>query len=219
MDSLEPQYPCSKADSLFGSIKSGSNPEWKKHLDMSADIFRILDDISGVPSNDNGFHASFDHYYDNLSARQCHGKPLPCKLVDGRNSTKCVSQGLADTVYRMGHWEYSQIYRDSSSSLPASVLSLGIWIGELSTHLRDVMAGRSTILFSHHTAHDGSISRLLSVLQIDTMIWPGMGSEVIFEMYRHKDDPMNATVGPSCDPDSCLRPTIKHKASFGKLCR
>jgi acid phosphatase len=32
-------------------------------------------------------------------------------------------------------------------------------------------------------AHDGSISRLLAILQIEKMIWPGMATEVVFELY------------------------------------
>jgi hypothetical protein len=35
-------------------------------------------------------------------------------------------------------------------------------------------------------AHDGSISRLLSILQVDVMVWPGMGSEVVFELYSRQ---------------------------------
>ena len=35
-------------------------------------------------------------------------------------------------------------------------------------------------------AHDGSVSRLLSILQVDVMVWPGMGSEVVFELYSRQ---------------------------------
>lgn len=38
--------------------------------------------------------------------------------------------------------------------------------------------------YRHNMAHDGSISRLLAILQIDFMVWPGMGSEVVFEVYK-----------------------------------
>lgn len=41
------------------------------------------------------------------------------------------------------------------------------------------------IKFRHNIAHDGSISHILSVLQVEQVVWPGMGSEVIFEL--HKD--------------------------------
>ncbi|PHH61574.1 hypothetical protein CDD81_8155 [Ophiocordyceps australis] len=182
IDSLEPQYSCPSASNLFDAIRSDAS--WRQHLDASANLFRTLDAISGVPESDAGFHASLDHYYDNLSARQCHQKPLPCSTT----SAKCVTQELADTVYRLGNWEYSQLYRDHPSSLPASAASLGVWIGELTTHLRDVIAGRQhDVVYYHNVAHDGSVSRLLSILQLDQMVWPGMGAEVVFELWRHKE--------------------------------
>lgn len=46
------------------------------------------------------------------------------------------------------------------------------------------MSGKQDILYLHNFAHDGSVSRLLSILQIDVMVWPGMGSEVVFELYK-----------------------------------
>ncbi|KAG5953971.1 hypothetical protein E4U53_005964 [Claviceps sorghi] len=228
VDSLEPQYPCSTADALFSSIKSGSsNPDWKRHLELAENLFHALDHVSGVRPDDAGFHASLDHYYDNLSARQCHGRPLPCKLVHGRNSTPCVTQQLADFVYRMGNWEYSHIYRDHPSSLSASSLSLGVWIAELTQHLRRVMNGQSNILYFHNIAHDGSVSRLLSILQIDKMVWPGMGSEVVFELYRRKghvltpppDSTAQPEVGRDCDWNDCLSYMNRNLPSGGHLCR
>ncbi|KAI0846491.1 phosphoglycerate mutase-like protein [Daldinia vernicosa] len=191
VDSLEPQYSCGVGSNLFNTIRSSSNAAWGHHLEAATDLFSKLDNISGVPPSDSGFHASFDHYFDNLSARQCHAKPLPCKLENGANSSTCVDQALANTVYRMGQWEYSQIYRDAHASLAASATTYGVWIAELSKHLRDVMAGESGPIYFHNIAHDGSVSRLLSLLQIDVMVWPGMGSEVVFELYEGKE---NATV-------------------------
>ncbi len=221
IDGLEPQYKCASADNLFGQIKSSSDAQWQEHLDRARDLYRTLDDISGVPSDDGGFHASFDHYYDNLSARECHDKPLPCKLVDGKNSTTCVTQELADATYRWGHWEYSHIYRDASSSLPASAASLGVWVGELTTHLREVMAGKSEDIYYHNVAHDGSVSRLLSILQLDKMVWPGMGSEVVFELYHKKqgtNQPTPTAIAPSCHHDNCLRHMIRETASASSYC-
>jgi 2-phosphoxylose phosphatase len=187
VDSLEPQYSCPSASAGFNNIKSNNNPPWKEHLERSNQLFSTLDDLSGVPPTDSGFHASFDHYYDNLSARQCHaGKPLPCKIVNGQQSKTCVDQKLADAVYRLGHWEYSQIYRDNAASLAASAASYGVWIAELASHLREVTSGKRQTLYLHNIAHDGSLSRLLSILQIDEMVWPGMGSEVVFELFKMK---------------------------------
>lgn len=170
VDSLEPQYSCSVGSDLFDDIKSSSNAAWQNHLDAAVDLYSMLDNISGVSPDDSGFHASFDHYFDNLSARQCHAKPLPCKLENGANSTTCVDQATADAVYRMGQWEYSQIYRDASDSLAASSTTYGVWIAELSAHLRDVVAEKQGLSYFHNVAHDGSVSRLLSILQVDVMV-------------------------------------------------
>ena len=171
VDSLEPQYSCSAGSLLYDEIRSSSNIVWKEHLDAGTDLFSALDEISGVLVDDEDFHTSFDHYFDNLSARQCHAKPLPCKLADGHDSTDCVDQELADAVYRMGQWEYSQVYRDAATSLAASVALYGVWIAELSAHLRDVATGKEDMpLYVHNIAHDGSTSRVLSILQIDVMV-------------------------------------------------
>lgn len=43
------------------------------------------------------------------------------------------------------------------------------------------------VVYRHHVAHDGSVSRLLGVLQADEMVWPGMGGEVVFELYVKRE--------------------------------
>lgn len=197
IDSLEPTYPCEAASTLISSIKSGAN--WTKHLTAATPLYAELDDISGVDPTDSGFHASLDHYYDNLSARQCHGKPLPCKLVNGTNSTKCVTQAMADEVYRLGNYEYSYIYRDDPRSLAANAARYGVWIGELTTNFRDMVSGKSNVIYRHNIAHDGSLSPLLSILQLDVMVWPGMGSEVVFELYRKVKTPSSTTTTTTTD--------------------
>ena len=222
VDSLEPTYSCPVSSNLFGAIESGAN--WTAHLTQAAPLYSILDNISGVSPTDSGFHASFDHYYDNLSARQCHSKPLPCKLVNGVNSTTCVTQDNADEVYRLGNYEYSYIHRDDPRSLPASVTSYGVWIGELTTHIREFINGASDVIYRHNVAHDGSISRLLSVLQVDVMVWPGMGSEVVFELY--KKTPTSTTtatstptgIAPKCNHDNCLRQFIQSSSAVSPFC-
>lgn len=184
IDSLEPTYTCTTSAYIYGNETSST--AWKNHLNESAPLYAVLDNISGISPNETnlGFHVSFDHYYDNLSARLCHAKPLPCKLVNGTNSTNCVTQAIADEVFRLGQWEYSYQYRDSNTSLNAAVGSYGVWMAQLARHIRDRISGASDIVYFHNVAHDGSISRLLSFLQVDVMVWPGMGSEVVFEVYE-----------------------------------
>jgi acid phosphatase len=98
-----------------------------------------------------------------------------------------VTQDIADEVYRLGNYEYSYMYRDDPRSLAASSTSFGVWIGELTTHIRDFISSKSDVIYRHNVAHDGSLSRLLSVLQLDVMVWPGMGAEVVFEVYKQSD--------------------------------
>ena len=190
IDSLEPAYTCLAATKIFSTYGVGSSdPGWTSHLKAASDLYAKLDSISGVSPTDSGFHMSFDHYFDNLSARLCHAKPLPC---NASNSSLCVTQGMADEVFRLGQYEYSYLYRDAGRrTLEYSVGKYGIWVAELAENLHSASNGDRTnsgISYRHNIAHDGSISQILSILQIQNMVWPGMGSEVVFELYKKKLD-------------------------------
>ena len=197
IDSLEPAYSCLAATNNFSAYGVGSSDSgWTSHLRAASNLYANLDAISGIPPTDAGFHMSLDHYFDNLSARLCHAKPLPC---NARKPSLCVTQAMADEVFRLGQYEYSYLYRDAGArTLEYTTGSYGIWVAELAQNLRDAIhatdsasTGNRTssgIRYRHNIAHDGSISRLLSILQIEKMVWPGMGSEVVFELYRKKSD-------------------------------
>lgn len=186
IDSLEPTYSCAYADALYASYGPGStSPAWLAHIDAAAPLKRRLDALSGVDPSDEDWSQSYDHYFDNLSSRLCHDKPLPCNINDTSN---CVTTAEAEEVFRLGEYEYSFIYRDTAQSLPASTASYGVWIAELAANLRSAMTTPSSseedrVKYRHNVAHDGSVSRLLSILQLDKMVWPGMGAEVVFELY------------------------------------
>jgi len=182
IDSLEPAYTCDAADSLFSSYGVGSDvANWTLHLNESLSLFAKLDSVSGVNTSDPDWHQWFDHYFDNLSARLCHQKPLPCSAT---NLTNCITLEDADDVFRRGEYEYSFIYRDSPLSLPASTASYGVWMAELASNVRASISQIDPTIYRHNVAHDGSLSRLLSILQVDVMVWPGMGAEVVFELYN-----------------------------------
>ena len=101
------------------------------------------------------------------------------------NSTNCVTPSIANAVFRLGLYEYSYIYRSSSQSLSASTPSYGVYIAELAQNIRDMVSGASPIIYRHNVAHDGSLAMLLSILQVDVMIWPGLGAELVFEIYKN----------------------------------
>ncbi|GAD99303.1 Histidine acid phosphatase family protein [Paecilomyces variotii No. 5] len=182
VDSLEPAYSCSAADSLYSDAQNRPDSAWAAHLNRTQSLFNALDGISGVSPTASDWHVSYDHYFDNLSSRLCHKKPLPCNIGD---PSKCITEAEANEVFRLGEFEYSYQYRDSTTSLDASVASYGVWIGELAQHFRDRISSMNTKMkYRHNVAHDGSLSRLLSILQVETMVWPGMGAEVVFELYK-----------------------------------
>lgn len=193
IDSLEPQYPCPGGSYIFDTIKAsdiGSTP-WTRHLEKTAELFKSLDLVSGVPPDAEDWHANYDHYFDSLSSRLCHSKSLPC---NPGNPSQCISQSQANAVLRLGQWEYSYLYRGAPSSLAASTALYGAFIAELAQHVRDQIDILSSpdnnpkrVVYTHNVAHDGSISRLLSILQVQKMVWPGMGAELVFELYRNNN--------------------------------
>ena len=182
IDSLEPAYSCSAASNLYSTYAvGGTNPNWTGHLTDSRTLFTTLNAITGVDGSNSGWANSWDHYFDNLSAKQCHDKPLPCNVS---NPTDCVTQNMADKVYRLGEYEYSFIYRaDGPDTLLYSTEIFGVYVAELAQNIRNKLSGASQVKYKHNIAHDGSVSPLLSILQVDNMVWPGMGSEVVFEVY------------------------------------
>jgi len=115
-DSLEPTYSCNAASNLRSDYTTGKfGATWQTHISQAAPIYAQLDGISGIaPQDAAGWHSSFDQYvaraylyaeflqpfktnssyYDNLSAKQCHGKALPCSVND---TSVCVSQELVST--------------------------------------------------------------------------------------------------------------------------
>lgn len=183
VDSLEPTYACAAATRLAASYgKTSTSPAWTPHLARTQDLRRALGKISGVGPDATEWSQSWDHYFDNLSSRQCNDLPLPC-LDAG-----CVTRAQTDEVFRLGQYEYAYLWRVAPESLRMAVASYGVWVAELLDHIaavqRDVKNGKLDVVrYFHNIAHDGSISRLLAILQVDRMVWPGMGAELIFEIY------------------------------------
>ncbi|KAF8664201.1 hypothetical protein AX16_000764 [Volvariella volvacea WC 439] len=182
IDSLEPTYSCPRVNTIRNSITTDNT--WREHLQRAtaADgIYDKLDKVSGIARGDTaGWHTSFDHYYDNLSAKQCHAKSLPCSLND---TSVCLTQEDANTVYRLGNWECGYLFRGAPLSASYGALRFGGWMLELKSHLVAKVNAGSRVKYAHNVAHDGSISSLLAFLQIEEMVWPGMGAEVVFELY------------------------------------
>ncbi|CAM9174758.1 unnamed protein product [Phaeothamnion confervicola] len=83
---------------------------WTDHLreDGSATLMAGLGAATGA---DGGrfpaWNESYDHFFDALRCRMCHGKALPCNPAD---PAVCVTQEQADAVFRQGNWEFRYRY-------------------------------------------------------------------------------------------------------------
>ncbi|KAM0786209.1 hypothetical protein ACM66B_007013 [Microbotryomycetes sp. NB124-2] len=183
-DSLEPTYSCPAADKAR-SDNEGSNPNWQASLTGAKDLYARLDAISGIDPTDGGWHSSIDHYFDNLSSKRCHSKPLPCST---NSTSQCASETDANLVFRLGQWMYAYRFRGSQQATTYATLRHAAWVMELRSHLEKKMNGQDSMLYRHNVAHDGSMSALLGLLQIDEMVWPGMGAEIVFELYQKQKD-------------------------------
>ena len=83
----------------------------------------------------------------------------------------------ANAVYRLGQFEYGYNFRNAPDSARWATLHYGAYLLELAANLRTAMEGRpGAMLYRHNVAHDGSMSSLLGLLQIETMVWPGQFS-------------------------------------------
>lgn len=182
-DSLEPSYTCDGADTVKAEIYEEKG--WTDHLTELKFLYEQLDAISGVDTTSSGWHKSWDHYFDNLAHRTCHGMSLPCNV---ENSTECISEKQAFQVFRLGDYEYNYLYRESVNSTLYSTSRYGAWLVGLQKHLADAKNQTGTVKYRHNVAHDGSISPLLGALQIEYMRWPGMGAEVVFELWKKPTD-------------------------------
>jgi len=180
-DSLSPSFSCPAANTVNAQYQ-GANTTWAAHLQLAASVYDKLDAVSGIPRNDTGgWHVSFDHYYDNLSAKQCHGYPLPCNV----NSTGelCIDQETANSVYRLGNWEYAYNFRLAQNSTLYSGTHMGAYLNEVKANLEGKVNGTNKDIYRHNVAHDGSVAPVMGALQVSDGFWPGMGSEIVFELY------------------------------------
>lgn len=179
VDSLQPSYSCPAADAARNNILQQEG--WKKHLELSSALAQRLDAISGVDPKDAGWHQNWDHYFDSFSSRMCHQVPLPCNVEEPKN---CVTKSDVEEILRWGQWEYSYLHRDGGKdTLEYSRLKMGVFLAELVGHLQ-----RPDVKYRHNFGHDGSMSLIMSALQIDEMVWPGMGAEVVVELWRKRKD-------------------------------
>ncbi|KAH8926558.1 phosphoglycerate mutase-like protein [Atractiella rhizophila] len=179
IDSLVPSYPCPRADSLRGEINS--SPTFQEHLKNNSAVAERLGNLLGTRGM-TGWENWFDKYFDSFTSRTCAGVKLPCNTTRG----ECVSEGDARTVFQAGDWEYNYIWNEAARAKEYSKLGFSVMFQELVLLFQSIKRGEESHKLRLYIGHDGSMIRLLSVLDFPSPIrWPALGSEVAMEVWVH----------------------------------
>lgn len=176
VDTVNEGYSCKAVGSTLDDLKS--KPEWKKHMNATKDLRDKLGSMLGATSG--SWQETFDHFADNFQARLCNGYDLPCSV---KNSSACVTLQQANEVFRAGDWEWNYYWRTNEEVVKYIQVVEGVFIGEIIARLRAVQKGTSSLDYSHIFIHDGDIGPILGALGIDGLRWPGMASNIAFEVW------------------------------------
>ncbi|RDW61661.1 histidine acid phosphatase [Coleophoma crateriformis] len=180
VDTVNAGFSCSAKSALLSAIES--TDLWNEHLTVTAPLLQALGDITGA--NTSAWTSTFDHFSDNFQGRLCNGYALPCSETD---STSCVTMAQAEEVFRAGDWEWNYWWRNNANVTEYIQMVEGPFIGEILAHFEAVLAGNSTLKYSHDFVHDGDVGPILGALGITQLRWPAMGSNVAFEIWETND--------------------------------
>ncbi|KAH9966321.1 phosphoglycerate mutase-like protein [Lactifluus volemus] len=174
IDSLVPAYACPAANAVRNAFQAV--PAWTDHLLGNASLKARLDAVFGTAGLD-AWASWYDHFFDALTARTCHGHPLPCSDTAGT----CVSEADAASVFAIGDFEYDYIWHAAQNASTYNSLTFGAFFAELADALAvPAFAHR----FALYVGHDGSLVRLLAGLGAVPLRWPSFGAEVVFEVWE-----------------------------------
>ncbi|KKK20704.1 hypothetical protein P175DRAFT_0521418 [Aspergillus ochraceoroseus IBT 24754] len=203
VDTVNEGYSCSAIGNTLSELESTS--EWAEHLTVTEELRSTLGSMLGATSS--SWQSTFDHFSDNFQARLCNGYELPCNM---ENSSDCVTMQLAEEVFRAGDWEWNYYWRTNPYAKKYIQVVEGLYIGEVVAHLQAVLDKTSTLDYSHTFIHDGDLGPVLGSLGITALRWPGMGSNIAFEVWEteHKEHAFYARVLYSGEPVRTIHGTL-----------
>lgn len=176
VDTVNAGYSCDAISSTLDQLKT--TDEWNAHLNVTADLRSTLGSMLGATSSD--WQTTFDHFSDNFQARLCNGYELPCSVT---NSSACVTEEMAEEVFRAGDWEWNYYWRTNPYVVKYIQLVEGLFLGEIVARLKAVRDGKASLDYVHVFIHDGDIGPILGALGIDILRWPAMASNIAFEIW------------------------------------
>lgn len=141
--------------------------DWNAHLAEMAPVLESLNETF-EGSATSAWTANFDHYCDNFQAKLCNGYEL------------AVNSSVVNSVFNAGDWEWNYYWASPNATDYIKSVS-GPFIAEIIDRLDKPPKG---LKFSHTFAHDGDIGPLSGALGIETLRWPGMGSNIAIEVWE-----------------------------------
>ncbi|KAL4925227.1 histidine phosphatase family protein [Aspergillus undulatus] len=178
VDTINRGFPCAARDTILSEIQS--TDEWNEHIAVSAPL---RDRLAGMfeAQDAQDWLSTWDHFADNFQGRLCNGYDLPCSRKD---LSQCVTEDQAYEAFRAGDWMYNYWWRRNPRVTEYIQVIEGMFIGELVRKFEGVRDGNEQAVYNHVFAHDGDIAPLLGALGIRALRWPGMGSNVAFEIWQ-----------------------------------
>ncbi|KAJ5884741.1 histidine acid phosphatase [Penicillium taxi] len=177
IDTVNRGFPCPARSRLLSKIQSSS--EWSRHLTETKTLRDRLATIFSADKSD--WMSSFDHFADNFQGRLCNGYRLPCSLKD---PSICVTENEAYEVFRAGDWEWNYWWHRNADALKYIQIIEGLFIGEIVRRLEAVSHGTLNRVYTHNFIHDGDIGPILGALGAQQIRWPGMASNIAFEIWK-----------------------------------
>jgi len=177
IDSLVPSYGCPRADALLAEAHAA--PFWQDVWQKNSALRDRLDTVLGTENSTSPYwRLSFSAYQDVITARTCNDHPLPCNAAGD-----CVSEADATEIFALGNFEADYLWHVAESASEYTQLTFGVLFSELADALESPKHRLAL-----YVAHDISIVRLAAGLKIFPLRWPRLGSEIVIEIWKAKNN-------------------------------
>ncbi|KAJ5626305.1 histidine acid phosphatase [Penicillium lagena] len=187
VDTVNEGFSCAARSQLLSIIQSSD--EWNQHLAITQPLRSRLGTLFDANSSD--WMSTFDHFADNFQARLCNGYRLPCSRSD---PSACATTADADEVFRAGDWEWNYWWNQNRNASQYIQLVEGLFLREIVGRLEATAQGSLDRVYTHNFVHDGDLGPILGALGIEQLRWPGMGSNIAFEVWQTSDSQSFARV-------------------------
>ncbi|KAJ5197736.1 histidine acid phosphatase [Penicillium cinerascens] len=176
VDTVNQVISCQARSKLLAKIQS--TDAWKEHLEVTRPLRARLARL--FRANMTEWMSTFDHFADNFQARLCNGYRLPCSRSD---PLSCVTEDEAE-VFRAADWEWNYWWRQNQNASRYIQLTEGLFLKEIAERLKSTSQRTLGRVYTHSFVHDGDLGPVLGAMGIQRLRWPGMGSNMAFEVWK-----------------------------------